>query len=421
MSKITIVGYHHLQDGFLGASKAFEQLGYVVDFFPLLSYKSDGLDEDTIKKDLIGAINGHLNNVRYSTKVTEYESFVVLWWNFNVTEDFVKTVKESTKSALHIFYSWDDPYSIEKAGSLNRKFSYIDICFTCCAKSVDYYLLSGAKRAYYLPPGFDKNVHKYEKDDRFECDVSIVCTNLYDFDDKKHINRKKFLDDIINDGTIDLHIYGNELFKDIYPDHYKGFINFKNSNKVFSNSKININTHIRKNGNMYINERTCQILGSRGLLYIDDINGLDNVINRITECVVIDEDNHVKQIKDILNNYDLYEKVKENGHQLALKHYTWNIFANNINQYILSYCKENKIDIKHDIKLVKLDDAINVNKINLEELYDLLCSIYYSNYSIKNKLNILHTIVDKYHIDLDLFMDLNFDKIAKDRFSINFR
>jgi hypothetical protein len=411
---ITIIGYHHLSDGFLGVANAFKNIGYTVSFFPLLSYHNDNLSQELIVDELTKLANGEEFNYRYSTVASGNKSNVILWWYFNIDESFIRETKSGTDS-IHIFYSWDDPYRLENE-DLNPKYKHLDICFTCCAKSTKYYTMSGCPNAYYLAPGFDPNIHKpsTEEVEKYSCDVSIVCTNLYDFDDENHINRKKFLNKIVEDGSIKLYIYGPEYLKELYPDQYRGFISFKDSHKVFSHSKINLNTHIRKNGNMYINERTNQILGSKGLLYIDGINGLEHILDIREECVVINENDPIKQIRHILDNYELYEKVKKNGYQKAIKHNTWDVFASNINQILLKHYNIKKFDNGNRGDMPDVDLEV-VSKDNLLEIYDLLCSIYYSNYSINNKLNILRELIDRYNIDINLFLDLNLEKIVKQK------
>lgn len=416
--KIAIIGYHHLAEGFLGASESFKKLDYNVNFFPLLSYNNEDIDKDIIEEHLINFINGVKTNYLSNAIFNEVKVDVVLWWNFSIDISTMLKIKENT-NCIHIAYSWDDPYRLENK-TLNPIYKHIDISFTCCGKSIDYYKMSGCKEVHYLPPGFDKNIHHPDFENKFqkeyECDISIVCTNLYDFDDGLHINRRKMLDEIVKCEDIKFHLYGPEKFRILYPDNYKGYIDFNDSYKVFNHSRININTHVRKNGKMYVNERTCQILGSRGLLYIDGINDIESVFNIHTECVIINENNYIEQIRDILHNYDLYETVKTNGYNKSLKHYTWDIFAFTINQHLLDYIKRHDLEINYENNLNDIKvEVLHISKDNLLEVYDLLCSIYYSNYSIQNKLNILNMLIKKYDIDINLFLELNLDKIVKQK------
>ena len=99
-----------------------------------------------------------------------------------------------------------------------------------------------------------------------------------------------------------------------------------------------------------------------------------------------------------------------------MKHYTWDIFAFTINQHLLDYIKRHDLEINYENNLNDIKvEVLHISKDNLLEVYDLLCSIYYSNYSIQNKLNILNMLIKKYDIDINLFLELNLDKIVKQK------
>ena len=115
-----------------------------------------------------------------------------------------------------------------------------------------------------------------------------------------------------------------------------------------------------------------------------------------------------------MDNYELYEKVKENGYQKAIKHNTWDVFASNINQILLKHYNIKRFDNGKNGDMPNVDLEV-VSKDNLLEIYDLLCSIYYSNYSINNKLNILRELIDRHNVDINLFLDLNLEKIVKQK------
>jgi spore maturation protein CgeB len=114
-----------------------------------------------------------------------------------------------------------------------------------------------------------------------------------------------------------------------YPVHYRGWIPFNESRKVFSNSKINLSTHVAPDGYKYLNERVTQILGSGGLLLVDKVNGIEEIFKN-EECVIIDENNYVNQIKHILFNYSEYEKMRIRGLEKAKKDLSWNSWAQTI-------------------------------------------------------------------------------------------
>ena len=82
----------------------------------------------------------------------------------------------------------------------------------------------------------------------------------------------------------------------------------------------------------YINERTFMILGSSGLLYIDDILGLSEVIKH-DECVIINK-NYIPQIVNILDNYQDYYLTRYKGHQRVINNHTLDYWASYIKKKI---------------------------------------------------------------------------------------
>ena len=192
---------------------------------------------------------------------------------------------------------------------------------------------NGTKLAVWLIPGFSPLSHyKKEPIDKFKCDVSIVATQLYDINKfpDQIITRKKMIDDIIEDGTIDFKLYGPKKFELLYPKHYSGYIRYEETGDVFNSSCINISTHIITNRKGYINERCVLITGSGGLLFVDDVKGIEDVFVPDNECVIIKKDGYINQIKDLLKDKKRCEEIKENGQLKSLNNYTWSHWAKKI-------------------------------------------------------------------------------------------
>jgi len=417
--KLLLIGYYHLAEGFLGAMNALRnKYKYDIDFFPLSAYLNIYNTEDTIahlkqfilKKDCILlpeviSTNNQIPNV-------------ILWWNFSLDrESFLSVYNQDVPHRIsHIFYSWDDPFQTELMGP-NDIFSRMDIVFTCCKKSIQYYMNQGCKTVYYAKPGFDPQVHHDIEEQNYDCDVSIVCTNLYDqpMHSGKAINRKHMLDLIKNDHSIKFCIYGPNKLHKMYPDNYAGYVNFKDTHRVFNKSKINICTHVRKNtGYMYINERVCQILGSGGLLFIDNVAGLDKIIDRKTECVVIDETNILAQIHSILDNYAYYEVVKKYGRQHALATMTWDGWADIVHQGITTLYTNNfaKKNLSCEIAPchIPLIDADYFSSA-IKKMY-LLCQLIRK--SLMGNMHYIKKLADicnTYDIDINKYLQLNIDYI----------
>lgn len=317
--KIALVGAFNLAEGYLGAAKALEKQGNNVVFIPAFKYRSENPQEHTnmIIRDL-------QNN----------NADVILWWRGETLSgiEFQKVRKNC--EGKFVMFSWDDPLQWERHLEMPFKSQQLDFAFSCCMDSVEKYKENGCEASFYCPPGFDPEIHYPEESEDHKCDISIVCTNLYEGTEitkRYHISRKQLLSAIIDEfKDLKIHIYGPENFKNIFPDQYRGWVQFEESRKVFRGSKINICTHIRPDGSMYINERVCQILGSGGLLFVDQVKDMDKVLDLKKECIVMDigsKKKLVSQIKEILDDPGKIEEIRENGRKKALEKLTWDSWA----------------------------------------------------------------------------------------------
>lgn len=400
--KFLLIGYYHLADGFKGAATALEKYGHQMEFFPLTEYY------DLYKLDAIHYLESFISRKIEKSHITTSSKYiddnipdVILWWNFNI--DLKYLIMSKKYKIINIFYTWDDPFWSDNRQD-DRIFEHIDIAFTCCNRATEYYRRNGCKNVVYLPPGFDPDFHKPidMTDDSYDCDVSLICTNLYNKPPYlgKCIDRKSLLDTIIADQTISVNVYGPQFLAELYPNNYKGFVPFADTHVIYNRSRINLNTHVRRDGDMYINERTTQILGSRGLLMIDDIGGIDKLFKREQNCVVIQEYNIVNQIKHILKNYSQYEKIKEAGYQYALEKFTWDSWARAIHYRLAHY------NYKYQIDTTPITDDV------LKQIYLISQAIHNSNFSITNYLLLLSKICDQHNIDYNLFLSNNIHYIT---------
>jgi spore maturation protein CgeB len=318
--KFSLVGSFNLAHGYLGAAKALRKLGHEVDFVPAALYfhesETVSIAATKIEKDLL-----------------KQKPDIILWWRAeHLSAENLAKFKNKIEGK-HILYSWDDPFQWEVHREMPAKCQSLDVAFSCCESSLQNYKNNGCD-AYYCPPGFDPEVHYPEEDEEYKCDISIVCTNLYSgnaLTKYKHVDRGNLLDSILNFfPDIDLRIYGSEQLGERFPEGYKGWVDFDESRKVFYNSKCSISTHIRPDGHKYINERVCQITGSKGLLLVDPVNGLEHNLVNGQDCIVMDlenRENFKNQIKDIIENPDNYNRIRENGYNVAMERFTWDSWA----------------------------------------------------------------------------------------------
>lgn len=364
---ILIIGYCKLDDGFLYASRALEQLNYVIFFFPYFNYILDNIEnKDNILEEYIIKNNIH----------------ICLWWNNNVhSTTFEKIIKNSMLDSIprikHYLFNWDPfLYNYQKYNALEweerineRKkiYNLLNHVFSCFEKEVHYF--KSYLRISYLCPGFDKSISYFEEDSDFECDVSIICTNLYDNynefpKDATNITRSDVVNMIYeNRDKIKFHIYGPEKFRDQFPDSYKGFINYKDCYKVFSNSKINLSIHpiINELNNLnstkeYFSERVPQILGCKGLLMTNSL--FSDILKKDIDYIHINENSNILDIIYYIIdpnpiNKSVCNEIRENGYTKAINNYTWLNWAKKIDNIIqkddllMEYNNQLNIDDNH--------------------------------------------------------------------------
>jgi len=344
-NNILIIGYCGLEDGFLGGGKALNKIGYNIFFFPYLSYIMDN--------------NLEVNNILKS-EITSKNIDICLWWNNSIKYDDIKNIIDSSSNIKNITYNWDafiydykkyDESTIKIWEKIiinnNNKYPLMNHVFSCFEKEILYNNNNNNNISIsYLPPGFDKDISYYYKDEKYECDISIVCTNLYDdieqFPDlSTNITRYEIVNKIYqNRNNINFHIYGPDKFKDIFPECYKGFIKYNDCYKVFSNSKINLSIHPiinelnEKISNAeYFSERVPQILGCKGLLVTNSYFS-DKFKNNIDYINIDNNIDWYQKLLNILENSNSYDHIRESGYKTVCKYYQWNNWANILDQKI---------------------------------------------------------------------------------------
>lgn len=333
---ILLIGYCHLEDGFLYASKALEHFNYHIDFFPYLIYKMDNN-------------NNYVSD--FKKVIKEKNINICLWWNNSIQFDDITQMLN--KDLINIFFNWDpflynyQKYNtnnwIERIENKKKIYPLMNFIFTCFETEIKYF---EKFPIIYNPPGFDENISIYTQNFDYSCDISFILTNLYDNVNefpKEASNLNRF--DIVNKlyehrDKFKFHIYGPENLKELYPECYKGFIKYNDCNKVFSNSKINLSIHPivyelnQKNSKEeYFSERVPQILGCKGLLVSN--SDFNNILKKDNDYIYIDENiDYLNLFKKIINNCNNYDHIRLNGYNKAIQNYKWLNWAENIHKQI---------------------------------------------------------------------------------------
>ena len=402
---LLIIGYCNLHDGFLYASNALKKLNYNIFFFPYHNYViQQNNNRDNILIDFIK--NNNIN--------------VILWWYNNITFETINNIKNTFK-IKNIFFNWDPfLYNYNKYNSLIWKekiderlkyYPLMDSILSCFEKEVTF--CKTICNIFYTPPGFDKTISKYEYNSDYQCDVSIVCTNLYDYtyefpDEATNITRYSIVHKLYEHrGKIKFHIYGLEKFRSLFPDCYKGFISYNDSNKVFSNSKINLSIHpilyelnSENSSQEYFSERLPQILGSKGLLVTN--SNLSSYLKKNIDYIHIDNNSDwFEKFINIINNNDSYNIIRENGYKKGLQYYQWDNWAISVNNCIIS---------KKIKKIIIINVTINWIYRLYEEYIESIknfATTYFKN------VNIEVIYFDKVTFEEKLFDSINFNDYDK--------
>lgn len=382
MKKILLISYYGLKDSLLCASQSLEKLGYTIDTYPLFQYAYDTHDKKENYKE------------HFNAYIQDTSPDIILWWFMYVPSDVIQYITTNNQMCYSILFCWDDPFVwTDKTTKLSEKCPYFDLAIATCEETLEEYKKHGTKEAMFSVPGYDPNINYPFNDEKYDCDVSICCTNLYEdlsvYGDQ-YMNRKELIDILVKEPDIKFHIYGPEFLKYKYPDNYKGFIQYSELNEIYNRSKINICTHVCSSKSKYVNERTVLILGSGGLLMVDPVKDMNKIITN-EECVFIQKDKVINQIKEILMNYDKYKEVKHKGHLKSLQ-YTWDKWAEKIHKKISMYFFNNEFYQKlynipeNIVNLREYWEREGIKYGHIPFKFDVPKSFDYPQYSINNKL-----------------------------------
>jgi len=326
--KILIVCYYELKDALKCAAESLEKLGYSIISYPLFKMAYDINDKREDYKEHFDAF------------IEQKNPDILLFWFINIPSKILQAIKEKHANRYFIWFNWDDPWLwFEKGADVQNKCGCFDLVMVSSTSKLDEYKKYGAKDAICVFPGFDPKKHfpNPSSSKQYKYDVSFCFTNLYD--DKTYfdqfIQRKQLVDDLVQQKDIRFALFGPQHLKILYPEHHQGHIPYSKTSEIFNQSKINLCTHVCHNFDHYVNERCILVLGSGGLLLVDPVKKLDEILNE--ECVFLKKEGYISQIKYILKHYESYEQIKINGYQKAMNEFTWDHVAEKMHMHICKH------------------------------------------------------------------------------------
>ena len=395
---ILIVSYYGMKEPFNSICQSFENNQYKVSIYPLFQYYADIHDK---KEDYLDHFNKYIHDV---------DPDVILWWYIGIPVEGVEYIKNKNLNRLHIFYNWDDPYSWDRVcdTGMDMKSKFLDVAFTSCEDSVGKYIDNGSKYSYCLYPGYNPDINYPVSDEKYEYDVSFIITNLYNNNnyDDQYLPRLEFINTLYNDKSIKFGLFGPPYLGKLYPDSYVSHLSYTELNGVFNKSRINVSLHVCNSKSNYLNERTVLIWGSGCLLLTDLVKDNEDLTINGDNCVIINKDTYMSQIKGILQNYGSYDTVKKNGYKFSKK-YVWDEWAHNIHEKIKNLYKPKKkamlfdnigVNISRDewIEIMYIFKRIKKCDIGLEEgLVEMTDFVVNNPYVNINKLLDQYLKIDK--------------------------
>jgi hypothetical protein len=344
--KILLVGCYGYADGYLAGGKAITELGHYVGFFPLYDFQNQKGNIQDIINILNGVDNLGKSYINYKNDTPTEPFDLCIWWHNSTILSINQWNKIKSKTLCKFIQLDWDAGACDKSKQIHWTNAYknkliglkiFDSIYACNANIIKMLRDSKENTSCYIDhfnPGYHPSTSFYDLDDKYKCDVSIICTNLYEdmnLWENTKICRKSLVDEIYKRNDINFHLYGPEQFKKQYPKAYKGFIKYDDCYKVFSNSKINLN--ISPVGNIlngivdgkmcsYMSERAPQILACKGLMACD--TELSPLLIHEEDYIRVDDiPNFMKKLDDIINNSEKYDLIRGNGFKKGDEFLKW--------------------------------------------------------------------------------------------------
>lgn len=351
MKKIMLITYYEPKEYLACIKDYFEKFGFAVTHYPLFRYVYDSNDKIVDYKE-------HFNSA-----IQDQRPEIIIWWFIDVPVEVFQYIKSNNKNVYFVMYNSDDPLNLNK--HLFDKAKIFDLVITPCNDSLYMYkLYSNVKNIMFGPMGYDPQIFcpmatsdalkKMEL--RYECDISMIIQNtMPDFLSCIDTMIKNIIN-YIGIKNFNLKLFGSHAIGEHYPDYYHGNVPYHELNAVFNYSKINIVFNQQNNNNLHLNEYIFPILGSSGLLMINNTKEITKILTDGVNCVVYDTNNLIDKIDDILINYHSYQDIKINGHELS-KQYTWEKWTNNVIKFIGI----------HFFDCKRYTDLYDLSKLNLNE------------------------------------------------------
>jgi hypothetical protein len=335
MYTIILVGWYCIEGLTIQhAIEALEKIGIKTVFFPFASYIDPfPLDPYHFK------YKSHPCHIKHHNAIAQfmYESCpdadAILFWNWPKCEPIYADCRRLFPGKTTFIMLNRDIWDPQVCPTI---LCHMDAVFAAAANNMPKEHFHGViyKQLY---PGFSPRSHHPGKDDDMMCDVSFVATQLYQDHEKypnQFIDRKQMVIDLEKSDLV-FHLYGPPYLGEICPTSYKRHIPFEESRKVFCSAEVAISIHGDYTVEKGFNERVITVLASGGLLLVDPVYGMEEVLQNGIHCIYMDKRPIVDQIKDILALPEkTRDQIRKNGYEYAMSHWTFDHWARDIEEAV---------------------------------------------------------------------------------------
>lgn len=294
--KVMIVGWwDEPKEPLASMAKEFEKLGGQVSMFGSISRSKNGsIAADSLSKLLQG-------------------QDIVIWWNWghSVSPQVAGEVRKRYPfpNQTWVLHDWDEPYQMIMGGYAQLRKHLWDVVFASATAVLDPFRFAGAIETHAFVPTIDAD-HYPDWTLEYAVDAAFVATRHYA--EPGHLaNRSAILEALsaaADRGELTLGVWGFPQLKPAAPNYYRGEIPYEINRKVWSSAKISLDVHaVPGYGGWYVNHRATEILGSGGLLLVDD--SAEGPLRDGEDCVILRDlapDAIVARIKEILKDYKKY-------------------------------------------------------------------------------------------------------------------
>ncbi len=329
MVGVVICGGRRVESTIAVVGRGFEREGHDVAYLPTRDYSKPSPQAkfsapDDIEEKLLAAV-----------KSVDAKLIVWLMCKADYTPGLIARMRDRLPGVRWAYHSFDDPFIVD-TGEF-RVAAEFDFAITCCEGSIaDYAGIDTPAICLYPPFDEDMQTNAPVKETEL-CDMSFIATNMYPparFP-RSYRSRADIVRALEPVGKLSLfgpwenrYNWGGEHGAPELKHLWRGALRFEQLAPIYKASRINLNSHVRPDGYLYLNERFTNVLGSGGFMMVDRVNGIEELQADGKAFEIYDDiGDLVEKCRFYLANEEARLKIAAQGLALARQRFSNTIFA----------------------------------------------------------------------------------------------